>query len=76
MEAAFADIRLESARVIGVDTDFLWPPHQQREICRMFSAHGINCHLEMLPSIQGHDSFLVDYKRFCPAVAGYLQNLE
>ncbi len=75
MEAAFADIRLESARVIGVDTDFLWPPHQQREICQMFSGHGIKCHLEMLPSIHGHDSFLVDYKRFCPAVGSYLDNL-
>jgi len=76
MESAFADIRLESARVIGVDTDFLWPPHQQKEICKMFSGHGVPCHLEMLPSIQGHDSFLVDYKRFCPAVDSYLKNLD
>jgi homoserine O-acetyltransferase len=76
MKAAFADIRLESAKVIGVDTDFLWPPHQQREICQMFSGHGVDCHLEMLPSIQGHDAFLVDYKRFCPAVETYLNSVE
>ena len=76
MESAFADIQLESARVIGVDTDFLWPPHQQKEICKMFSGHGVPCHLEMLPSIQGHDSFLVDYKRFCPAVESYLNSVE
>ncbi len=25
--------------------------------------------LSMLPSVQGHDAFLVDYDRFCPAVA-------
>jgi homoserine O-acetyltransferase len=76
MEAAFATIQLESARVIGVDTDTLWPPHQQQEICKMFSANGVPCHLEMLASIQGHDSFLVDYKRFNPAVGNYLKNLD
>jgi homoserine O-acetyltransferase len=76
MEAAFATIQLESARVIGVDTDTLWPPHQQKEICKMLSANGVPCHLEMLPSIQGHDSFLVDYKRFNPAVGNYLKNLD
>jgi homoserine O-acetyltransferase len=76
MQSAFASIKLESARVIGVDTDFLWPPHQQKEICQMFSGNGIKCHLEMLPSIYGHDSFLVDYKRFCPAVETYLNSVE
>lgn len=76
MEAAFAEIALESAKVIGVDTDFLWPPHQQKEICQMFTRHGVPCNLEMLPSIQGHDSFLVDYKRFCPAVENYLKAIE
>ena len=29
----------------------------------------------MLDSIQGHDSFLVDYERFSPAVADYLDNI-
>jgi len=76
MQAAFADIQLNSAKVIGVETDFLWPPHQQKEICQMFSGHGVDCNLEMLPSIQGHDSFMVDYQRFCPQVADYLHKLE
>ena len=76
MEAAFADIQVDSVKVIGVDTDFLWPPHQQKEICKLFSSRGVDCHLEMLPSIQGHDSFLVDYDRFCPLVRDYFQKLE
>ncbi len=42
----------------------------------MFSRKGVDCHLEMLPSIQGHDSFMVDYERFCPAVEVYLRNLR
>jgi len=76
MTAAFKDIQLESSKVIGVETDALWPPHQQKEICRMFSGKGIDCHLQMLPSIQGHDSFMVDYQRFCPAVDTYMRHLE
>jgi homoserine O-acetyltransferase len=76
MAAAFADITLESARVIGVDTDFLWPPHQQHEINDMLAANGVETRLEMLPSIQGHDSFMVDYERFCPAVESYFKPIS
>jgi homoserine O-acetyltransferase len=76
MAAAFADITLESARVIGVDTDFLWPPHQQHEINDMLAANGVETRLEMLPSIQGHDSFMVDYERFCPAVESYFKTIS
>jgi homoserine O-acetyltransferase len=76
IEAAFEDLKLESVKVVGVETDFLWPPHQQKDICRLFTTHGVACNLDMLPSIQGHDSFLVDYDRFCPVVRDYFQHLE
>jgi len=76
MAAAFEDLHLESVKVVGVDTDFLWPPHQQQEICQMFSAHGVNCNLDMLPSIHGHDSFLVDYDQFCPVIEEYFRKLD
>jgi len=73
MTSAFAGIQLESAKVIGVDTDFLWPIHQQKEIAEMLSAIGTDSSFELLPSIQGHDSFLVDYDRFCPVVEEYFK---
>jgi homoserine O-acetyltransferase len=76
MASAFADIQLESARVIGVETDFLWPIHQQKEINERFLANGIDSSFTLLPSIQGHDSFLVDYDRFCPVVADYFANIH
>lgn len=76
MTSAFKDIQLNSARVIGVGTDALWPAHQQQEICRLFTRKGIDCHLQMLPSIQGHDSFMVDYDRFCPAVSEFMRPLK
>ncbi len=73
--SAFAGIQLDSARVIGVETDFLWPIHQQKEIVEMFSLNGIDSSFELLPCIQGHDSFLVDYERFCPAVEEYFKTI-
>jgi homoserine O-acetyltransferase len=73
---AFAAAQLESVQVIGVHTDFLWPPHQQEEIAGMFRLAGADVRLEMLPSTQGHDSFLVDYKRFCPVIAAYFKRIE
>jgi homoserine O-acetyltransferase len=73
MQSAFADIQLESVKVIGVETDFLWPVHQQEEIVEMFSANGVASDYELLPSIQGHDSFLVDYDRFCPLIGEYFK---
>lgn len=76
MAAAFADIQLDSARVIGVETDFLWPVHQQREVAELFSEKGIDSTFELLPSIQGHDSFLVDYGRFLPAVENYFSSIS
>jgi len=76
MASAFAGIQLESARVIGVETDFLWPIHQQKEINEMFLANDIDSSFTLLPSIQGHDSFLVDYDGFCPVVADYFANIN
>ena len=74
--SAFADVQLNSAKVIGVETDFLWPVHQQKEIAEMFSANGVDTSFEVLPSIQGHDSFLVDYERFCPVVEEYFKTIS
>jgi homoserine O-acetyltransferase len=76
LKSAFAGMNIESAKIIGVETDFLWPPHQQREICQGFSAQGVDCDPQTLPSIQGHDSFLVDHDRFGPAIAGYFRRIE
>jgi homoserine O-acetyltransferase len=73
---AFEPLQLQSAKIIGVETDVLWPPHQQREICQGLSAYGVDCDPQMLPSVQGHDAFLVDYARFCPAIGDYFAKIK
>lgn len=71
VEAALKRVRVERALVIGVPTDFLFPVHQQRELAAGLRAAVPDVQLEELPSIQGHDSFLVDMDRFRPAIQGF-----
>jgi homoserine O-acetyltransferase len=75
LKSAFAPLQLDSAKIIGVETDILWPPYQQREICKGLTAHGVECDPQTLTSVQGHDSFLVDFDRFRPAVRGYFKRI-
>lgn len=72
---ALGSLRLTSALVIGVDTDLLFPPRQQGEIARTLTRLGINTRLEMLPSPQGHDAFLVDFENFGNVVGGYFRSI-
>jgi len=75
LPAALAHVRLKSACMIGVDSDILFPLHQQRDIADAMAANGIETRMIALPSVQGHDAFLVDYDRFNPAIAGYFQSI-
>lgn len=70
---ALADLELDSALVMGVDTDLLFPPRQQGEIARSLTRRGIDTRLEMLPSPQGHDAFLVDFENFGNVVGGFFR---
>jgi len=71
IEAALAKVRAERVLVIGVASDFLFPVRQQRELAEAFEAVGRRVNLVELPSIQGHDSFLVDMDRFRPVVCEF-----
>ncbi len=64
-------VQLDRALVIGVETDFLFPIHQQQELAECMKAVVPEMSFQILPSIQGHDSFLVDMDRFRPAVASF-----
>jgi homoserine O-acetyltransferase len=73
LEVAFAKIRARRSLVIGVKTDMLFPLFQQREIAELLEGAGGNVTFHPFPSIQGHDSFLVDDERFEPAIAEFLR---
>jgi homoserine O-acetyltransferase len=63
------------AHIIGVNTDFLYPVEQQRELARLFERAGAAVRFDAFESLQGHDSFLVDYERFGAAVGEYFAAL-
>ncbi len=57
--------------MVGVRTDFLFPPYQQKELAEGLEAGGVDVTFEILGSIQGHDSFLIDMDRFRPAIGQF-----
>jgi len=73
---ALADIELRSANVIGVETDILFPAHQQRAIAGALTGNGIRTDFTELASLMGHDAFLADYDFFIPIVAQYFKQIQ
>ncbi|MCR9279189.1 MAG: homoserine O-acetyltransferase [Pseudomonadaceae bacterium] len=71
LDDSLARLELERALVIGVETDILFPLHQQRELADGLKPHVTSVDFAPLPSIQGHDSFLVDMDRFRPTIARF-----
>jgi homoserine acetyltransferase len=75
VEAGLGRIRAAKTLVIGVETDFLFPLDQQEEIAAVLRQQGRDVRFEALPSIQGHDSFLVDMDRFSPVIGDFLAGI-
>lgn len=70
-----ARVQARSALVIGVETDLLFPIEQQEEIAEGLRDAGVSTQFADLPSIQGHDAFLVDTHRFARVIGGYMASL-
>jgi homoserine O-acetyltransferase len=75
VEAGLARVGAKPALVVGVETDILFPLEQQEEIARGLQKGGAQVRFAPLPSIQGHDSFLVDMERFCPTIGDFLAEI-
>lgn len=72
VEAGLSRIQAERTLVIGVEHDFLFPLDQQEEIASVLRGLGRKVRFVPLPSVQGHDSFLVDIDRFAPVMTDFL----
>ena len=73
LKALFARSFTGHALVLGVDTDILFPLHQQEDLARALEATGSEVSFHALPSVQGHDAFLVDFERFGPPIREWLE---
>ena len=65
----------KKALVIGVESDTLFPLHQQQSVAAMLTESGLDVSFHALDSIQGHDAFLVDKERFAPLLAAFFDKL-
>lgn len=72
MQAAFKRMGVQSALVIGVETDILFPLGQQQQIADGLREAGAQVEFVALDSPQGHDAFLVDTVRFGATIGGFL----
>jgi len=75
VDKALQRLRLQQALVIGVDSDILFPLHQQQALAESLRRSGADTRFLELASKQGHDSFLVDMERFRPAIGDFLETL-
>jgi homoserine O-acetyltransferase/O-succinyltransferase len=63
---------VERALIIGVESDMLFSIAEQAALANAFTAAGVDTHYAPLDCIEGHDSFLIDIKRFGREISGFL----
>jgi homoserine O-acetyltransferase/O-succinyltransferase len=63
---------IQSALVVGVESDLLFSIAEQADIAASLEEAGVPTRFVRLPSLEGHDAFLVDLPRFDAAVRGFL----
>jgi homoserine O-acetyltransferase len=71
LRAGFRRLKLERALVIGVESDILFPLHQQKELSEGLAGEVGAVRFVPLDCIKGHDSFLVDMDAFRPVICSY-----
>ncbi|MEX2122356.1 MAG: homoserine O-acetyltransferase [Woeseia sp.] len=73
LKSGFSKLKLKRALVIGVQSDILFPLHQQQELAKGMSAVVDEVKFTPLDSTKGHDSFLVDMDAFRPVICDYFE---
>jgi homoserine O-acetyltransferase/O-succinyltransferase len=71
-QSALSRTALERALVIGVESDMLFPIHEQAAIAEALRQGGVDTRFARLPSLEGHDAFLVDVSRFDAELRAFL----
>jgi len=74
LQSGFKRLRLQRTLVIGVETDILFPIHQQAELAEGFAAVCPDTQFVELDCIRGHDSFLVDMDAFRPVICEFFDS--
>ena len=73
IEETVENLDLNRVLIIGVEEDYIFPFQCQEDLYNAFSAQKYSVDLLKLPSINGHDSFLVDNENFGNALAKFFK---
>ena len=76
VNAGLAKIHAKKTLVVGVETDILFPIKQQEQIYHGLQKAGRNVAFTRLPSINGHDSFLIDEEHFAPVMREFFAEAD
>ena len=71
--SVFRRAALSSALVIGVQSDLLFSLTEQQAVASSLAAAGVATRFAPLPSIEGHDAFLVDLDTFGREIGAFLR---
>jgi homoserine O-acetyltransferase/O-succinyltransferase len=72
---AFENVRAEFL-IFSINSDWLFPTYQAKEIVRVLKAHGLPTTFLELDAPYGHDSFFLPNKPLADAIAGFLENVQ
>ena len=73
IEETVENLDLNRVLIIGVEEDYIFPFQCQEDLYNAFSTQKYSVDLLKLPSINGHDSFLVDNENFGNALAKFFK---
>lgn len=71
LESAMARIRVPNL-TIGINSDILYPPYQQRQMSRLLSRTGLPSSYIEIDSPHGHDAFLIHFDEVGEPIAKFL----
>lgn len=59
--------------LIGIETDLLYFPKDLKEFVQRVNSLGGNAKYSEISTLQGHDSFLIDFDKLGPIIKGFLE---
>ena len=71
LESAMGRIRVPNL-TIGINSDILYPPYQQRQMSRLLSRTGLPSSYIEIDSPHGHDAFLIHFDEVGEPIAKFL----
>ena len=58
---------------VAISSDDLFPPYQTEEMVGILRTHGRDVRSFLVDSLYGHDAFLVEYRKFLPALRAFVR---